>query len=179
MTTYVALLRGIMPMNPNMRPAKLKGAFEKMGFKKVRTVIASGNVVFESSSKSVTTLQSKIEKALPGLLGFTSTTIIRSQTDIEKLLKRNPIKGITYGPKSYSLVTFLKDHSPKLRSLTRKGPGFNVLGIYKKEFCTVIDLKNSRTPDLMQRFEKEFGKAITSRTWKTVERIAKKMNEKA
>ena len=49
--TYVALLRGIGPTNPNMHPAKLKGAFEKMGLKNVKTVIASGNVVFDAAEK--------------------------------------------------------------------------------------------------------------------------------
>src|SRR3990167_7756479 len=62
MTTYVALLRGIGPINPNMRPAKLKWGFEEMGFKNVRTVISSGNVVFESSSKSEATLKRKTKK---------------------------------------------------------------------------------------------------------------------
>lgn len=42
MTTYVALLRGIVPLNPNMRNEKLRGVFEKLGFTNVRTVISSG-----------------------------------------------------------------------------------------------------------------------------------------
>lgn len=176
MTTYVALLRGIGPMNPNMRPAKLKEAFEAMGLKNVRTVISSGNVVFTSPIKDTVVLERKIETALPKLLGFTSTTIVRSENEIRKLLKKDPAKGIPHGPKSYILVTFLKEHSPRLRTLPRTGPGTKVLGIYKKEVCVVYDTTDTRTPDLMLRFEKEFGKAITSRTWKTVERIAKKMD---
>lgn len=179
MITYVALLRGIGPTDPNMRPAKLKEAFEKMGFKDVRTVISSGNVVFNSSSKSTSALEKKIEKALPELLGFTSTAIIRSKQEIDALIKRDPAKGIVHGTKSYVLMTFLKEHSGKLRTFTRKGPGFRILGVYKREFCIVIDMKNTNTPDIMRKAEKEFGKAITSRTWKTVERIAKKMHGEA
>jgi hypothetical protein len=41
---YVALLRGIMPTNPNMKGEKLKAVFEGLGFSNVHTVIASGNV---------------------------------------------------------------------------------------------------------------------------------------
>lgn len=177
MTTYVALLRGIGPINPNMRPAKLKEGFEKMGFKNVRTVISSGNVVFESSSKSAASLEKKIEAGLPKVLGFKSSTIIRSKEEIEALLKKNPAKGIVHGVKSYILITFLKQHSPKLRTMQRKGPGFEVRGVYRREVCIVIDMKNTHTPDIMLKAEKEFGKDITSRTWKTVERIAKKMSE--
>lgn len=177
MSTYVALLRGIGPINPNMHPKKLKGAFETMVFKNVRTVIASGNVVFESSSKSTAAIETKIEKALPKLLGFNSTTVVRSRDELAKLVAKNPYKGVEHNPKNYTLVTFLKEHSSKLRTLPRTGMGFKIVAVYKKEFCTLIDLKNTHTPDMMVRFEKEFGKAITSRTWKTVGRILKKMDE--
>ncbi len=175
MPTYVALLRGIGPMNPNMKPAKLKWGFEEMGFKNVRTVISSGNVVFESASKSTDILEVKIEKALPRILGFNSTTVVRSQNDLEKLLKKNPAKGINHSNASYVLVTFLKKHSAKLRTLPKKGIGFKVLGVYKKEICIVFNIEDTKTPDMMLKLEKDFGKAITSRTWKTVERIVNKM----
>src|SRR5258708_5139864 len=94
MTTYVALLRGIGPSNPNMHPAKLKGAFEKIGFTNVHTVIASGNVVFDSPSKNIKALETKIETALPKLLGFKRAVIIKSKEELEKLVKKNPFKGI-------------------------------------------------------------------------------------
>jgi len=157
MTTYVALLRGIGPLNPNMHPKKLKEAFEKMGFKNVRTVISSGNVVFESASKSKVLLERKIEKALPNILGFSSTTIIRSKEDIEKLIRKNPFKGIEDKSPNYLVVTFFKDTT--------------------KELCTVIDMTSNKTPDFMRQLEKKHGKQITTRTWKTVERVVKKMKE--
>ena len=42
MTRYVALLRGIAPMNPNTRDVKLRGASENLEFEHVKTVISSG-----------------------------------------------------------------------------------------------------------------------------------------
>jgi hypothetical protein len=39
----------------------------------------------------------------------------------------------------------------------------------------VIDLTSAKTPDLMIWLEKKFGKEITTRTWKTVERILNAM----
>jgi uncharacterized protein (DUF1697 family) len=62
-----------------MRNDKLRGVFEKLGFESVKTVISSGNVIFESPSRSAAKLEQTIEKALPEQLGFTSTTILRSQ----------------------------------------------------------------------------------------------------
>ena len=88
MKKYVALLRGIAPTNPNMRNDKLRGLFEKLGFTNVQTVISSGNVLFESSSKSAKKLEETIEKALPEQLGFTSTTIMKSKEQLLKLLEK-------------------------------------------------------------------------------------------
>ncbi|MBA3630747.1 MAG: DUF1697 domain-containing protein [Actinobacteria bacterium] len=43
MKSYVALLRGIGPSNPNMRNDRLRAVFEDLGFSNVRAVISSGN----------------------------------------------------------------------------------------------------------------------------------------
>lgn len=153
---YVALLRGIGPTNPNMRGERLKSVFEEIGFKNVHPVIASGNVIFDSSSKSPKALEDKIEKALPEKLGFTSTTIVRSKEDLETLVKKNPFKGVRDEKPNYLLVTFFKNRSPEL--------------------STVIKLTEGKTTDFMSKMDREHGKAITSRTWKTVARILKQMN---
>ena len=178
MTKYVALLRGIAPTNPNMRNAKLRSVFENLGFENVKTVISSGNVVFESPSRSIRKLEESIEKALPEELGFKSTTIIRSQGQLQKLVDKNPFKGMGHSQKSSLNVTFLK----KKRRTDIKFPykidnrDYELLGMYDGAICSVIDLTSAKTPDLMLWLEKKFGKEITTRTWKTVERILKAMS---
>lgn len=142
-------------MNPNMRGEKLREVFESLGFTKVATVIASGNVIFDSPSTSVTALEKKIESALPEKLGFSSTTIIRSQEEIEKLMKKNPFKGVKDEKPNYLVVTFFKDR--------------------RAELCTVLDLDAMEATKYMSSIEKKHGKQITTRTWKTIGRVLKKM----
>lgn len=177
MPRYVALLRGIAPMNPNMRNDKLRGLFEKLGFENVRTVISSGNVIFESPSRSIKKLEETIEAALPEQLGFTSTTIIRSQAQIQKLVDQDPFRGMTHSQKSSLNVTFLKKKTRSDIKFPRKVEerDYELLGMYEGAICSVIDLTSARTPDLMLWLEKQYGKEITTRTWKTVERILKGM----
>jgi uncharacterized protein (DUF1697 family) len=177
MTKYVALLRGIAPTNPNMRNDKLRGVFENLGFENVKTVISSGNVVFESPVRSAKKLEEKIEKALPEQLGFTSTTIIRSKAQIQKLVDKNPFGEMDHSQKSSLNVTFLKK---KIRSGIKfpykvDHRDYELLGMYGGAICSVIDLTSDKTPDLMLWLEKKFGKEITTRTWKTVEKILKVM----
>jgi uncharacterized protein (DUF1697 family) len=178
MTKYVALLRGIAPTNPNMRNDKLRGVFEELGFANVKTVVSSGNVVFESPSRSVRKLEDRIEEALPKELGFKSTTIIRNQKQLQQLVDKNPFKSREHSQKSSLNVTFLK----KKRKIDIKFPyeidnrDYTLLGMYDGAICSVIDLTSAKTPDLMLWLEKKFGKEITTRTWKTVERILKAMS---
>ena len=179
MTKYVALLRGIAPTNPNMRNDKLRGLFEKLRFENVKTVISSGNVVFESPSRSMRKLEETIETALPKQLGFTSTVIIRSKKQIQDLVDTNPFAGTENSQKSSLNVTFLK----KKRKTDIKFPykvdnrDYMLLGLYDGAIYSVIDLTSAKTPELMLWIEKQFGKEITTRTWKTVERIRNVMEQ--
>lgn len=179
MKGYVALLRGIGPSNPNMRNEKLRGVFENLGFSNVRTVISSGNVVFDSSSSAVRTMEAEIEKALPKQLGFTSTTIIRRQRQIQALVDRDPFGGVAHSDKTHLNVTFLK-RKPRTRFDLPYRPDnrdYTILGVFDRDVCSVIDLSSARTPDLMAWLEREFGQEITTRTFKTVGRILRKLNE--
>lgn len=173
MVKYAALLRGISPSNPNMRNEKLRSVFESLGFANVQTVISSGNILFESPSENVKELETIIEKALLVKLGFSSTTIIRSKEELQKLIDKNPFKGIEDTPKSRLNVTFLKNkvHTELKFPHRSKDKTYELLGIYDGVICSVVYLTGARTPDLMLWLEKQFGKEITTRTWKTVMRI--------
>jgi uncharacterized protein (DUF1697 family) len=156
---YVAMLRGIGPTNPNMRGEKLLSVFVGLGFSNVRTVIASGNVVFDSTSKNQAALEAKIEKELPKRLGFASTTIIRSKGELEALVKKNPFKGAQHNQHSYLVVTFFRNRNQ----------------VRNDVLCNVVDTRSAKTPDFMRGLEKQYGKQITTRTWATVDRILQKM----
>ena len=106
-------------------------------------------------SKNTTALETKIEKALFQQLGFTSTTIIRSKNELEQLVATDPFAGVLDEKPNYLVVTFFKDR--------------------KKELYTVLNTSNAETTSFMRRLEKEHGKEITTRTWKTVARIIAKM----
>jgi uncharacterized protein (DUF1697 family) len=179
MASYVALLRGIGPGNPNMRNDRLRKVFENLGFDNVRTVISSGNVLFDTNSSAIRSLEAKIEEALPEQLGFNSTTIIRSKRQLQALVDLDPFKGFEHTKTTHLNVTFLK-RNPRTDwtfPYGPKGSGYSVLAIHDRAICSVIDLTSAKTPDLMAQMEKEFGKEITTRTYKTVARILKKLNE--
>src|SRR4029450_8179658 len=105
---YVALLRGIAPLNPNMRNQKLRSVVESLGFHNVETVISSGNVVFDADSRDVSELEARIEEAWPEQLGFQSTTIIRTGDQMHDLVAKRPFGERANTPATSLQVTFLK-----------------------------------------------------------------------
>ena len=174
---YVALLRGIGPTNPNMRSDKLRGVIEELGFSDVQTVISTGNVVFDGDSGDVGELEARIEAAWPEKLGFTSTTIVRTADQIRDLVARDPFADRDETPDTSWQVTLLKHepHDALEVPFTSEGGEFTVVAFDDRSICTVVDMTRSRTPDLMRWMEKAFGKEITTRTWKTVHRIVRKL----
>ena len=49
MTRYIALLRGVNVGGVTVKSADLAEVFRDLGFTEVRTVLASGNVVFDAA----------------------------------------------------------------------------------------------------------------------------------
>jgi uncharacterized protein (DUF1697 family) len=177
---YVALLRGIGPSNPNMRNEKLRGVFEELGFENVETVISSGNVLFESSSRAVTALEATIEETIEQKLGFTSSAIIRGHEQLSRLVNDDPFGGLEDTPTARLNVTFLKrKQKTDLRFPYVVGnKGYTILGMNGREILSVVDLTAATTPDLMAWLERQFGKEITTRTWKTVGRILSRLDRR-
>lgn len=177
MIKYAALLRGIGPGAPNMRNEKLRGVFEGLGYSNVASVISSGNIVFESDRTDVRQMEAELEAAWPAKLGFTSTTIIRSQDRLNKLVKSGPFKALEHGPRSYLLATFFKRPTKVDFELPYQVPGkpSRLLGVIDNTLFSSTDTTSASTIDLMTWLEKQFGKEISSRTWLSVNRILKKM----
>jgi uncharacterized protein (DUF1697 family) len=173
MAQYVALLRGVAPSNPNMHQAKLKGVLEALGFARVRPVISSGNVVFESPERRAAALEAEMEAAWPARLGFTSTTIVRSRADLERIVALDPYAGLEHRKDTYLLVTFFKRRAklPFPLPYQPEGRPWQIVRAADRVVFSVIDTTTGQTPDLMAWLDRTFGREISSRTWKTVHRI--------
>ncbi len=92
MTTFVALLRAVNVGGTGKLPmTELKSMCEAAGFTAVRTYIASGNVVFESS-KSEARVKAALEAALLAYAGKPVQVMVRSGAELAEVLAANPFK---------------------------------------------------------------------------------------
>lgn len=179
MKSYAALLRGIGPGNPNMHGDKLRTAFEAAGFTKVRTLLASGNLVFESEMTDANAMESLIETTIVKELGFTTTAFVLSSQQIQNLIDANPFGNLNHenSGKTYLTVTYFKDPPQNLPDLPFKpvGKTFQLVANIDGALCGVVDLTQGKTPDLMVWLERQYGKQITTRTLLTMNRILAKL----
>jgi uncharacterized protein (DUF1697 family) len=171
---YIAFLRGINVGGIKLiKMDALTAAFTAAGFRKVKTYIASGNVIFESGSAKLAAMESKAEKKLLKVFGHQITVIIFSVAELEALLKHNVFKRVRAGHDVMLLVTFLKNEGPKLKlPLESKAENLKVMAMEDRAAFTVARRKKTGWFGFPNNFiEKQLGVAATTRQWRTVERV--------
>ncbi len=170
MPRYAAFLRGVMPMNCKM-PA-LKAAFEAAGFGDVKTVLGSGNVVFDARSTSEQALQQRAEAAMQEHLGQAFLTIVRPIAQLRTLLASDPYQRFKVDPKAKRIVTFLRGRPQAKIALPVEMHGARILAMQDGEIFSAY-LPTPKGPVFMTLIEKTFGKDLTTRTWETVAKVAR------
>ncbi|MFT4246257.1 MAG: DUF1697 domain-containing protein [Micrococcaceae bacterium] len=86
---YCAFLRGVNVNGTRMKMADVQKIFSDAGMEKVTTVLATGNVLFQSG-KSVTELKSLLEKVMTTRYGFDVHMFIKTAAEIDSMVKNIP-----------------------------------------------------------------------------------------
>lgn len=174
---YAAFLRGInVSGKTRIKMADLKGAFESMGFKNVRTLLASGNVVFDSEDENEKILTEKIELGLKNVFKRDIAVILRGTDHLKKLQSMKPFEGIEVTPDIRMYVTFFSKAQPPPITVPYISPqkGFIIINTTLMEVFSMVDLSKGRgTPELMNFIEKEYGSNLTTRSWGTILKLLK------
>jgi len=170
MPTYAAFLRGVSPLNAKM--SELKECFESAGFSNVKTILGSGNVIFDTRSTPRASLERKVEAAMDKSLGRVFATTIRSLDELATLLKSDPFKAFELEPKAKRVVT-LMHAKPRTRvKLPIELDGAHILCVKGTELFSAY-VPSPKGPVFMSLIEKTFGKDLTTRTWDTIGKVVK------
>ncbi len=92
MPRFVAFLRAINVGGHTVKMEDLRALFEALGFSKVETFIASGNVIFDSKARDMAALERRIEAHLQESLGYEVKTFVRSDAEIAAIARYQPFK---------------------------------------------------------------------------------------
>lgn len=169
MTRYAAFLRGVNLGKRSVKSAELKSAFEEMGLGNVKTLLASGNVLFDCGTAKG--LQLKIETGLQAQFGFKVGTVLRTIDELKAMVDSDPFAGERENDSQKLYVMMFAEPLPK---------GFELKGVandyeFPKMNARDIFMIGYRKPDGaysagLQGIEKQLpkGMLVTTRNWNTI-----------
>lgn len=177
MNKYAAFLRGInVGGNKIIKMDDLKKAFEKLKLKNVKTILASGNVLFETEKIKPEILTKKIEEHLLKTFEKQIYVVIRTFDVLKNLADSKPFKDIDVTKQTRLYVTFFYDKPKTKLPISNGGEGSNFIILSQTDTeicCVLIVTPEKNTIDLMNVIDKEYGKKVTTRNWNTIEKILK------
>jgi uncharacterized protein (DUF1697 family) len=176
MSRHIAFLRAINVGGHTVKMDHLRQLFESLGFSSVETFIASGNVVFETTSVNAQILEKSIGDTLRETLGYEVATFIRTDVELADIANHRPFSQSALDAAAALNIAFLADalddkSVQKLMALITEIDDFHVHG---REIYWLCRKKQSESTFSNAVIEKTLGRQSTLRGANTVKKMASK-----
>lgn len=107
---HVALLRGInVGGNRKVAMADLRAMASDLGFARAQTLVASGNLVFDSPKLTGEALETLLEREAEARLGLDTHFLARSAAEWDAVIAGNPMTDVAQTAPSRFAVVMLKE----------------------------------------------------------------------
>jgi uncharacterized protein (DUF1697 family) len=180
MATRIALLRSVNVLGKNMiKMPELAMAFEKAGFKNVRTYIQSGNVIFETQEGSDEMLSAKIRDLISKKFGHTIQAVVLAPQELAETVAQNPFAKKPGIDLTKQHVTFLDrdiDPAKAEKLLSYHYPPDEIIIGNRVVYVHCPD-GYGRTKYHNNFIEKKLSANATSRNWNTCLRLLEMCGE--
>ncbi|KQV53822.1 MULTISPECIES: DUF1697 domain-containing protein [unclassified Duganella] len=169
----IALLRGInVGRAKRVAMADLRKVLSDMGYSDVRTLLNSGNVVFDCDTADAADSALHIEEALVLKLGVPAKVTVIEAAQLAEIVKENSLQHVA-DDHSRLLVAVLnkpEEDRSKLEPLARQRwqPEAFALGRHAAYIWCPDGVLASRAAAAMG---KALGDAVTSRNWSTISKL--------
>lgn len=175
MTRYVAFLRGVNVGGRIVRMNDVKTLFAGLGLQDVSTVIASGNVLFASRDRA-SALETRIEAALAGHLGYEVTTMVRSRDEVAAIAGHTAFPGAGGDKVPIHVGVAKTQPAPaSVRRVLALQTEIDSLHVHGREVYWLARNGISRASITMAAVEKALGTPVTFRALGTMRRLAAKL----
>lgn len=179
MGTYIAVLRGVNVGKAKRVPmAEWKTLMADLGYANIRTVLNSGNAVFEVKGKSsVATLSANIRKAILDHLNVDAPVIVKSADELKRIAAGNPWAKDALDA-SRLLVAFAPD-AATLKGLAAMADAtggtdrFHLGADAAYLWCPDGILESPAAEALLGKA----GRGVTTRNWATVGKLLALVND--
>jgi uncharacterized protein (DUF1697 family) len=172
--TCIALLYSIV-LTPRRRVAMadLRAMAENLGFENVRTLVSSGNMVFEAEERSIPDLETRLEAAFEKGFGRFVPIIVRSAESWRDLAAANPFPAEAAATPDQVAVRVMRQPVPAgvVGSLRQVATADEKVEIVGGDPWVVFSRARPNSRLLAAINHKRLG-AGTSRNWNTVRGLA-------
>ena len=153
----------------------LKREYTTLGFQNVISILASGNVIFDSDTAEPNLLAENITKKLRSHFKREVMIQVLPMKVIRNLIELSPFKDVPLTKDSRLYVSFIANSAQKTK-LAKNGSnlGWRSFRTSAGIVCTEIyDITTADTLEVMASIEKQFAKMVTTRNWNTILKIVK------
>jgi uncharacterized protein (DUF1697 family) len=168
---WAALLRGVnVGGNRKLPMADLKSFILDLGFTGAQTLLASGNVVFETAETDGAALEALLGREARTRLGLDTDFLLRNRAELEAAIAANPFADAAGTRPSHLLVAFarekLPDDLPERIASFYRGP--ERLGVDGRHLYVdyVEGQGRSKLPQALARLKP--ARVTTGRNWNSV-----------
>jgi uncharacterized protein (DUF1697 family) len=171
---HIALLRGVnLGGHRAVAMADLRELATALGFREVRTLLNSGNLVFESKARSPAQLEALLEGEAQQRLGLRTDFHVRSAEDWRAIIVKNPFPAEAKRDPA-RLIMFCLKTAPGAKAFNElqsaiRGPE-RVVGVGRHAYIYYPD-GQGRSKLTVAMIDKAIG-AGTGRNWNTVLKLA-------
>jgi uncharacterized protein (DUF1697 family) len=173
---HVAFLRNVMVGRAGLTREAIVGAFRDCGASSAESFLATGNIVFESGSLSARAIADCAETRLEDAFGLREPVFVRSFEHLRALQASAPFSSAPGGEIHERTVTFfdvLARPLPTLPLRSKRGD-CEVFMLGEREAFGVTWLVDGRTGNPGQLIEDLGSTRVTTRNWKTIERLLRR-----
>lgn len=170
MANCVALLRGINVGAKRIAMGDLRAMVEALGHTNAKTLLNSGNVVFEATRPNTGKIAKDLEAAIVKKCGFSAAVMVVTAADLAAIIAANPLKKVE--DESRYLVAFVQDPTvlDKVRPLAKQNWAPESLAVGTK--ATYVWCPGGvNESKLIKAVTKASGEAVTTRNWATVRKL--------
>ena len=163
---YVGLLRAVNVGKRKVPMPRLRELCEELGHTEVETLLQSGNVVFTARKAD----PAAIEKALAAEFGFDVPVIVRTGTQLQKVIDANPFAKEAKADGKAVHVAFASGpvKAKLLDDVDRERLAPDEFAAGTQEVYLHYPNGSGRSKMSIQVFEKPLGLDLTARNWNTV-----------
>jgi uncharacterized protein (DUF1697 family) len=142
--------------------------FETLGYSNVRTLLNSGNVVFDSSKPLREDTAQKIEKAMTESLGVSARITIVSDAELETMVAENPLLDVMADPSRF-LVGVLNTPADRARIEPLIERDWRPEAFAAGQRAAYLWCPDSILDSALGKaFGRALGDAVTTRNWATM-----------